>query len=344
MELAINRTPDQIAAEINLKKEETKRIVIYNSIEIGRKLTEAKELVPPGEWTKWLAEKVDYKKSTANNLMRIFKEYGADQLSMIGSNTAKEIYDKLDYSKAVILLGTTEEEKKEILTNNNVEDMSSRELKKLRDELKKANEDKEKAKKELEDYKNKPNEELEKANKEIEELKRSKEAGNNIAKKRIEQLEEKIQANKKEAEEAKAEVERLKSSSSKVDEEIAGLREYIEQLESKPVEVTGNLDKNNEMEEEIEKLKKDKEELIKSNKEKVQKLLKEKENLEKQLSEKENVEVDDSISRYAIYFTEVADKFDKLLGALDQIKDNSIKSEYTEATRQLIIMMQDKLK
>ena len=137
-DIQVKRNADLIAAEINDLKERTKRVIIYNSIEIGRRLTEARELVAPGEWGKWLEEYVDYKKSTANNLMRIFKEYGADQLNLLESNTAKEIYDKLDYSKAVILLGTTEEEKEKVLTENNVEEISSRELKKIVSELKAA--------------------------------------------------------------------------------------------------------------------------------------------------------------------------------------------------------------
>ena len=49
-ELQVKRTPILIAAEINKIKDDTRRVVIYNCIEIGRRLCEAKELIPHGEW------------------------------------------------------------------------------------------------------------------------------------------------------------------------------------------------------------------------------------------------------------------------------------------------------
>ena len=75
--VAISRTPDMIATEINSIKSQTRIMVLCNSIEIGRRLVEAKEMLPHGEWGKWLETSVDYSQSTANNLMRIFEEYGA---------------------------------------------------------------------------------------------------------------------------------------------------------------------------------------------------------------------------------------------------------------------------
>lgn len=123
------RNADVIAAEINGIKEQTRSIVIYNSIEIGRRLCEAKELVEHGEWSKWLEEKVDYSKSTANNLMKIFKEYGSEQISLVGSNIKDEIYSKLNYSQAVELLGIPEEERRKFVKDNNIEEMSTRKLK-----------------------------------------------------------------------------------------------------------------------------------------------------------------------------------------------------------------------
>ncbi len=73
------RTPEIIAIEINSIKEQTKNIVLQNSIEIGRKLVEAKSLLPHGEWGKWLEKSVAYSQRTANDLMRIFNEYGSSQ-------------------------------------------------------------------------------------------------------------------------------------------------------------------------------------------------------------------------------------------------------------------------
>lgn len=161
-ELQVNRTPELIAAEINHIKEETKKTVIYNSIEIGRRLQEVKLLIPHGEWGEWLEKNVDYKKSTANNFMNLFNEYGADQMSLLGSNLKDTIFEKLNYTQAVALLGIKDpEERKEFIKNNDIEDMSSRELKKAIAERDKANKEKEKLQKEVDKLKRTNEEERE---------------------------------------------------------------------------------------------------------------------------------------------------------------------------------------
>lgn len=336
-EITLNRTAEQIAAEINSIKEETKRVVIYNSIEIGRKLTEAKELVPAGEWCDWLDKSVDYKKSTANNLMRIFKEYGADQLSLIGSNTANELYDKLDYSKAVILLGTTEEEKEKILTENNVEDMSSRELKKVKEELARAKKEKEDAEKQNEELKNKSSEDLVKAREEIKKLENS----NNFLKDEIAKTTEKLrgEADKKqnEAFRAKLEVKKFEKQTKELEEKIISLEAKNKELEGRTIEVVANDGEKEKLEQELK-------ETRERTKEKILSLEKKKKELETQLNEKkETVEVDDAAIRYSIYFSDLVDTFDKLIGALEQIGNTEEQGNYREATNKLIEMMKSKI-
>jgi len=61
----------QIETEIILLKNQTAQ----NIIEIGKRLNQAKELVPHGEWGKWLEEKVEFTQRTAQKFMRIAKEY-----------------------------------------------------------------------------------------------------------------------------------------------------------------------------------------------------------------------------------------------------------------------------
>lgn len=146
--LVVNRTPEVIAAEINSIKEQTRKVVLYNSIEIGRKLVEAKELVPHGEWGNWLEEAVDYSKSTANNLMKIFEEYGSDQITLLDDNLKSQAFGNLNYSQAVLLLGLPSEEREKFVEENKVDEMSTRELKKAIDDLKKANKEKDNALKE----------------------------------------------------------------------------------------------------------------------------------------------------------------------------------------------------
>jgi chromosome segregation ATPase len=116
--VVIMRDSEIIATEITIIKNQTAQAVLMASIDIGKRLIEAKELVPHGEWQNWLEERVDYKQSTANNLMRIAKEY----------EDSSEKMKAITYSQAVALLALSEDEREEFVAENNVEDMSVREL------------------------------------------------------------------------------------------------------------------------------------------------------------------------------------------------------------------------
>lgn len=126
--LTLERTPTIIAAEINNIKDQTKKMLLFNSIEIGRRLTEAKTMVNHGEWGKWLEESVDYSQSTANNLMRIFDEYGANQLSLFDNNAKSQALGNLSYTQAVALLGLPREERDQFIEEHDLSSMSTREL------------------------------------------------------------------------------------------------------------------------------------------------------------------------------------------------------------------------
>ena len=193
--LVVNRTPEVIAAEINSIKEQTRKVVLYNSIEIGRKLVEAKELVPHGEWGNWLEEAVDYSKSTANNLMKIFEEYGSDQITLLDNNLKSQAFGNLNYSQAVLLLGLPSEEREKFVEENKVDEMSTRELKKAIADLKKANKEKDNALKERDEA-------LEKLNA-LEESNRILEETFNEGAEERKSLEEKVKKLEKEIEEVK---------------------------------------------------------------------------------------------------------------------------------------------
>nr|DAP71867.1 MAG TPA: Protein of unknown function (DUF3102) [Caudoviricetes sp.] len=194
--LIINRTPEVIAAEINSIKEQTRKVVLYNSIEIGRKLVEAKELVPHGEWGNWLEEAVDYSKSTANNLMKIFEEYGSNQITLLDDNLKSQAFGNLNYSQAVLLLGLPSEDREKFVEDNKVDEMSTRELKKAIADLKKANKEKDNALKERDEAMEKLNA-LEESNRILEET------FNEGAEER-KALEEKVNKLEQEIEEVKA--------------------------------------------------------------------------------------------------------------------------------------------
>jgi len=120
-QLIIERSTDVIVAEINAIKFQTQTMMLQASAEIGKRLIEAKEQLPHGEWGKWLKENVEYSQSTANNLMQIHMEYSSNS----------QAFGSLSYSKAVALLGIDTDDREAFLQENNVDEMSTRELKKV---------------------------------------------------------------------------------------------------------------------------------------------------------------------------------------------------------------------
>lgn len=121
------RDANIIAAEIETIKRQTQHMMLAASVEIGRRLVEAKELVNHGDWTQWLKEQVDYSQSTADNLMKIYREYGDEQISLGGSSKS-QTFGNLTYSQAVALFALPAEEREDFVKVNDVEDMTSRQL------------------------------------------------------------------------------------------------------------------------------------------------------------------------------------------------------------------------
>lgn len=119
------RTIEVITAEIRALTASA----LANIIEIGRRLTEAKEMLPYGEFGAWL-ESVGYSHSTANNFMRLFEAYGSKQGSLFGAEVENfQTFGKLSYSKALALLDVPAEERESFAKENDLEAMSTRELK-----------------------------------------------------------------------------------------------------------------------------------------------------------------------------------------------------------------------
>ena len=299
------RTPGLIAAEINKIKEDTKRILIYNSIEIGRKLTEAKEMLPHGEWGKWLKTEVDYSKTTANNLMKIFQEYGSEQINLLGDNLKSQTFGNLNYSQATLLLGVPAEEREKFVEENNVEEMSARELKKAIEELKKTEEEKEKALKAMEEAE-------EKARQESEARQALEDAFNSGAEER----------------------RKLEEEKESLIGKINGLEKKIEELNTIDKEVsvsTEEIDK--EIEERIQELK-----------DKLEETNKEKNKLEDKLKAAEEG-VTNSEIEYKIVFDTIVTNYDKLLKKLTEMqKENEVAyMKYKSATKRFLEYMLTKV-
>ena len=114
------RSPEVIAGEINEIKTETFRFLhaatkhaTVQSFEIGKRLIEAKELVPGGSWLDWLRDSVDYSEDTAQNLMRIAREYDPNSSAI----------QSLSYSQLVALFTLPPAEREDFVKETNAAEL-----------------------------------------------------------------------------------------------------------------------------------------------------------------------------------------------------------------------------
>lgn len=120
-EMVVNNL-EQLETEIlQLKNEAAQRF-----IEIGKRLILAKEQLKHGEWGKWLEEKVDFSQRSANQLMRVAKEF---QDSQAISN--------LEGTKITMLLDVPLELRDKFMEDNNLKNMTTREMREAINDLKK---------------------------------------------------------------------------------------------------------------------------------------------------------------------------------------------------------------
>lgn len=134
------RSIEIVTAEIYTIRDNAARVFMDSVVQIGRRLEEAKQLVPQGEWMNYLDTKLGYKPSTAQNYMRIAREFGDGQVGLSGK-TASDFFGNLGYSQLLPLLGLPEEEREQLAEEHDLAGMSSREIQALvkeRDEAKAA--------------------------------------------------------------------------------------------------------------------------------------------------------------------------------------------------------------
>lgn len=129
------RSIGTVTAEIKFLHAQAEQILLTHFIEIGRRLVEAKSLLPHGEWGPWLEKEVNYSQRQAEDLMRVYQEYGTGQESFFGNPQA---FAKLTYTKALRLLALPTEERAEFVERNDVENMSTRKLEQALKDLEEA--------------------------------------------------------------------------------------------------------------------------------------------------------------------------------------------------------------
>lgn len=125
----LTRSIDDITNEIQVLKTEAQHMAVYYICKIGKKLTEAKAMLPHGEWAEWLQDKVEFSQRTATDFMRIYKEYGSEQISLFGGNS--QAIANLGYTKALQLLAIPAAERESFAEENNVDELSTRQIDEL---------------------------------------------------------------------------------------------------------------------------------------------------------------------------------------------------------------------
>ena len=106
---------------------------LITAIEIGRLLFEAKSMVEPGGWSKYIEEELPFSHSWANNYMKLYTEFGSDQTSLFGNS---QTFMKLRPTQALEVLRLPEDQREAFVESHDVEDMSTRQLRQaVQDEL-----------------------------------------------------------------------------------------------------------------------------------------------------------------------------------------------------------------
>lgn len=96
-----------------------KAVMGVTIVEIGRLLSEARETLPRGAWGGWLREKVDFSERSAQNFMRIWREYGQSNPQLVAD---------LGLRKALALLDLPAEERADFAAEHDAAALTAREL------------------------------------------------------------------------------------------------------------------------------------------------------------------------------------------------------------------------
>lgn len=251
------RSIEIVTAEITMIRDNARKVFLESVIQIGTRLEEAKQMVPSGEWTAYLTDKLGYKPSTAQNYMRIAREFGGGQVSLTGK-TAADAFGQLSYSQILPLLGMAEEEREELAEEHDLPSMSSREIaalvkerdeakanadkfkekdKLLRSKLREANEERDKAQSSLSDATQREKDLAER----LDELEKRPAEVRELTEEELEEIRSKVREENAEA--AKAAEERARAAEEKLDKvknpaahkvnflfgEVRGLVERLEQ-------------------------------------------------------------------------------------------------------------------
>ena len=326
----------QLAVEIVTFDRQAKITAVSCAIEIGERLLEAKELVPHGEWGNWLKKNVNYSQSTANNFMRLYKEYGNDQSSLFTTMTNSQAIMNLDVSKALALTVLPPEEREEFVSEHDVENMSTRDLKEALQENKEL-------KRQLEERERQAAESASQLDIAISERQKMQDKLNESVNRNAgyeKSLQLKIDAAKRLEAEKKAAEEKQKESEKKAQE----LQRKMEELKSQKPEVDQQVigELRAEAEKEAERRFVQEIEKLRAEKEKAEQKATEAEEKNRQLQSKANSEQ----SKELIVFDEKFKSFQDSYNQINQLiakMEGPTADKVRGAVRKLLSVMEQKL-
>lgn len=208
--LPVTAEVDRLTAEIQVYKQQAGACIV----EIGRRLIRAKELLPHGAWAGWLEEKVEFSERSAQNFMRVAKEYASNP---------QPVAD-LGLAKALLLLQVPEEEREAFVEQphetadgeKTVAEMSKRELEKVIKERDEARAQAEAAKEDATKWKNAAD---------------ATEILLNNAKQKLETAKEKEQSLSAEMSQYSADLQKAEQKKAAAEQEQKALAERVRELE-----------------------------------------------------------------------------------------------------------------
>lgn len=330
----------EITAEIRTIQDSVRRTALSGAIEIGRRLTEAKELLQHGEWGDWLKREFEFSQSTASRLMQLFREYGADQGSLFGAETKYATLQNISVSNALRLIAIPDEEREEFAAEHDIEHKSAREVEELIRQKKEADARAERAEREL----------------------KESDEGHALA---MAELSEQLQEAEQAARDAKSVAQTANDRVKALTDERDGMAAELEELRSRPVEVAVEVDEE-AVKKAAEEAKAEAEQKAKAKLEKLEKKLtaatqeleayKDGDNreleqsrarsaaLEKELAEERErarkaAELQDAdVSAFGVHFVNVQRDFNDLLVALNKVRAAAPETgeKLTSAVRALV--------
>lgn len=149
------RDINTITSEIHYIQNDVQQYAAQGALKIGERLCEAKELLGHGEFLPWIKDEFGWTDRTAQKLMAVYREFGDSQKSLFGPEINTKTYSDLPVSKLYLLISVPESEREDFVKENNVAEMSVREMEKLLREKKEAEDESREAHAELDKLANK---------------------------------------------------------------------------------------------------------------------------------------------------------------------------------------------